>query len=233
MGLERTLESLEVLRSNLQLEFIFIDGLSSDASLAVSASFYDPRLCVSEADAGVYDAMNKGLALASGTYSYWLNSGDVFLPECWYRLRSLLASQDQAILACGVIPFSHDGHDQAPRFTDPALLPHSSLNHQSLFFRTAVIRQLGGYRTRFRLTADRELVLRLLASGAGIRYEPLLVARYELGGLSSNSEQLHRDHLRVSRAHGLISRHRYALLLCRFWLGRFYRRYLGHLRTSR
>lgn len=168
--------------------------------------------------------MNKGLEHASGVYAYWLNSGDLFLPACWPRLRALLLQLDEALLACGVIPFTPDGQDQTPRFADPALLPHSSLNHQSLFFRTDVIRRLGGYRLRFGLTADRELVLRLLASGSRIRYEPLLVARYELGGLSSHPQRLHRDHLRVSHAHGLISSPRYALLLIRFWLGSWWRR---------
>lgn len=231
-GLARTLQSLTPVRSDPLLEFIAVDGLSTDASLSIASGFYDPDLCLSEADAGVYDAMNKGLALASGRFCYWLNSGDLFLPQCWPLLRVLLLELNESLLACGVIPFLPDGREQAPRFADPALLPHSSLNHQSLFFRTDVIRHLGGYRLRFGLTADRELVLRLLASGERIRYEPLLVARYELGGLSSHPQRLHRDHLRVSRAHGLISPTRYAWLLVRFWLGGWWRRLLAAFRPS-
>ena len=232
-GLARTLRSLDALRFDSLLEFIGVDGLSTDASLAIASAFYRPDLCLSEADAGVYDAMNKGLALASGRYCYWLNSGDLFLPSCWPRLKALLLEFDEALLACGVIPFTPDGQDQAPRFADPALLPHSSLNHQSLFFRTDVIRRLGCYRLRFGLTADRELVLRLLASGERIRYEPLLVARYELGGLSSHPQRLHRDHLRVSRAHGLISPWRYVWLLVRFWMWGGWRRLLALSRHRR
>lgn len=219
-GLARTLQSLTPVRSDPLLEFIAVDGLSTDTSLAIASDFYDPDLCLSEADVGVYDAMNKGLALASGRYCYWLNSGDLFVPQCWPRLRALLLDAQEALLACGVIPFAAGGSELPPCFADPVLLPHSSLNHQSLFFRTDVIRRLGGYYLRYGLTADRELVLRLLATGASIRYEPLVVARYELGGLSSHSERLRRDHLRVSRAHGLISPIRYAWLLLRFWLGR-------------
>ena len=219
VGLSRTLASLSPLRSDPQLEFIFVDGLSTDDSLVMASQFYSPELLISEADAGVYDAMNKGLALARGRYCYWLNSGDLLESQCWPRLRELLLDRQEALIACGMIPFGDDGCELRPWFANPTLLPHSSLNHQCLFFDTGVIRKIGGYIPRFGLTADRELVLRLLACGFNIQYEPLIVARYELGGLSSDRVQLRRDHLRVSRAHGLISPGCYWVLLIRFWLG--------------
>jgi putative colanic acid biosynthesis glycosyltransferase len=222
-GLEATLASLRPLRCDPQLEFIGIDGLSSDGSSHLASHFYDPSLYRSEPDSGVYDAMNKGLALASGHYCYWLNSGDTFLADCWPRLRALLERYDCPLMACGVQQVGLSGDDLVAKFASPAQLPHSSLNHQSLFFHTATLKRLGGYRLRFGLTADRELVLRLLASGGAIHYEPLLVARYQLGGLSSDPVRLHRDHLRVSHAHGLISTPRYALSLLRHRFGRLWR----------
>lgn len=217
-GLTRTLASIEPLRSTHLCEFIFIDGCSVDDSLLIASRFYPPEFIISETDAGVYDAMNKGLALANGSFCYWLNSGDEFLPQCWDRLSTMLLHQSEALLACGTIPFASDGREQSPRFAKPYLLPHSSLNHQSLFFRTKVIRQLGGYQPRFGLTADRELILRLLAQGHSIKYEPLTVSRYELGGLSSNLIRMRRDHLRVSHAHGLISPMHYWYQLLRLRL---------------
>ena len=141
-GLARSIASLEPLRFNRHCEFIFVDGRSVDDSLLVASGFYSPELSISEIDDGVYDAMNKGLALANGIFCYWLNSGDEFLPQCWSRLSFMLQNQSDALLACGTIPFTPDGLDQPARFAHPSLLPHSSLNHQSLFFRTNVILSL-------------------------------------------------------------------------------------------
>jgi putative colanic acid biosynthesis glycosyltransferase len=222
-ALEATLASLRPFRFDPQLEFIGIDGLSSDGSSHLASHFYDPSLYRSEPDSGVYDAMNKGLALATGRYCYWLNSGDTFLADCWPRLRALLERSDCPLIACGVQQVSLSGDDLDPKYASPAQLPHSSLNHQSLFFHTTTLKRLGGYRPRFGLTADRELVLRLLAAGGAIHYEHLLVARYQHGGLSSDPVRLHRDHLRVSHAHGLISTPRYALSLLRHRLGHLWR----------
>jgi glycosyltransferase involved in cell wall biosynthesis len=231
-GLARTLASLQPLRRDPRVEFIGIDGCSSDGSAALASTFYEPACFVCEPDAGIYDAMNKGLWLATGDYCYWLNSGDTFIADCWPQLRSLLQTQHAGLLACGVIPSAPDGQDNPPHFADPALLPFSSLNHQCLFFRTSVIRTLAGYRLNLGLTADRDLVLRLLASGASVCYEPLLVARYELGGLSANKDRLRRDHLRVSYVNRLITTRQYAFQLTRYWIGKCLRWLRALIRAS-
>lgn len=76
--LRRTLESVQS-QSFKDWEHVIIDGLSRDATLAIAAEFSDSRRKVqSEADRGIYDAMNKGIRMAQGRYLCFLNSDDYF-----------------------------------------------------------------------------------------------------------------------------------------------------------
>lgn len=77
-GLVRTVESVLAQRCRQQFEYIVVDGGSSDGSreyLELSGNRLDR--CVSERDSGIYNAMNKGVRMASGDYCLFLNSGDV------------------------------------------------------------------------------------------------------------------------------------------------------------
>jgi glycosyltransferase involved in cell wall biosynthesis len=75
-GLQRTIESV-CIQSFKEIEFIIIDGGSTDGSLAVMEKYKQHiHYCLSEKDSGVYNAMNKGLAKATGDYFMFLNSGD-------------------------------------------------------------------------------------------------------------------------------------------------------------
>jgi len=75
-GLEKTIESVIGQTSN-DFEYIVIDGASSDGSVEVIQKYADKiNYLVSEPDTGVYNAMNKGIRKAQGTYCLFLNSGD-------------------------------------------------------------------------------------------------------------------------------------------------------------
>ena len=81
IGLEKTISSLRM-QSNQDFEWIFIDGNSTDLSLALANQFTRVRdRLVSEPDGGIYNAMNKGAMLARGECILFLNSGDIFANE--------------------------------------------------------------------------------------------------------------------------------------------------------
>lgn len=222
-GLSRTIASIAPLLNDADVEFILIDGGSTDSSLELASSFYTSSLLISDNDRGIYDAMNKGASLASGTYLYWLNSGDEFIYSQWQLLKAELTNNHASGLACGVINFKPPDTFISVDMSNPALLPHSTLPHQGLFLRASVVRRLGGYNLNFAISADRDLILRILASGGSFSYSNLVVARFEEGGISSKYIKLYRDHYRVSLAHGLVSRRRYFALLARLYLVSFIR----------
>lgn len=80
-GLKKTLESIKNLKcpNGVELESIVVDGASRDNSVDIIKSYTDTvTRYVSEPDNGIYDAMNKGIRIASGQWLNFMNSGDCF-----------------------------------------------------------------------------------------------------------------------------------------------------------
>lgn len=89
--LERTLKSVQAALNNITelqaVEYLIIDGKSSDNTLNIAKQFSFISNIVSEPDRGLYDAMNKGLTLAKGKYVWFLNAGDeIFKPDTLINL---------------------------------------------------------------------------------------------------------------------------------------------------
>ena len=162
----------------------------------------------SEPDSGVYDAMNKGVRRAAGTYLLFLNAGDVL--ACDNALTNILAALvgDPAWLVA-----------QAWNASSQQIignLPHSwfkhafglqSHSHQSTVFSTEVVRMLGGYAEDLGFASDFDLILRF-----GLVDKPkelyAIVANYEGGGVSEIGANdipilLHRIRVRRFGLYGL------------------------------
>jgi glycosyltransferase involved in cell wall biosynthesis len=209
-GLQRTLESLgSIHKYNEHLEAIFIDGNSTDSSIDLARSFYKPSLFHVQADSGPYEAMNNGLQIAEGKYSFWLNSGDELLPECLPNLIPILQKSESSIVCCGSIFVDSCGSTIEEKYSGKWQLPYSSPNHQSVFINTSLAKDVDGYNTKYRIAADRDLILKVLSYNDMLSEHRLLVSRYYVGGLSSDSALLRKEQLLISRKYLLISRPRF------------------------
>jgi len=83
--LERTIQSI-ISQSYPDIEYIIIDGNSTDGTLALIKKYQSAiTRCISEPDKGLYDAMNKGLKIASGDYVWFINAGDRLYSETTVR----------------------------------------------------------------------------------------------------------------------------------------------------
>lgn len=211
-GLSRTVESFRALRADLCVEFILVDGASTDSSLTVASNFYDQGEIISEPDAGIYDAMNKGLGVAAGTYVIWINSGDELHPNAWPAAIQILQSSKAALIACGCEYMPADPSQQ-PRvsLSQDAAFPESLFCHQAVFFKRTKAIKHGGYSLDYPIVSDRALVLRICLASEQIEYNSLLIARVEPGGISSNNYLRELDNYRVDRDLGLISPSQYKL----------------------
>lgn len=169
-------------------EWIVIDGASSDGTPAHLATIDDPDLrWISESDAGLYDAMNKGIGLAQGDYLIFMNAGDTFFAA--WTLADMAARIEDSCpdLAYGdAVEFEganefykaatgHKYHFYS-MFTPP----------QAIFYRHTVIKSRR-HDTSYRLGADWALTSSILMDGASTQYIPLPICRFKRGGLSQSN----------------------------------------------
>ena len=221
-GLTRTIASFRALKDHSDLEFIFVDGGSTDSSLEVARAFYPPSYLVSGPDRGIYAAMNKGFALASADWVLWINSGDEFLPCCWPHLKSELISSDASVI-CGASEIIHD-HSGKPSYikpSQPSDLPWFMVNHSSSVFRRSIFAHYGMYSEYLSIASDRYLMVKLYLAGEKIRYISLPISRFWLGGISDKRQLLRaKENLLVDLQLGLITNKAYQYAL--------YRQYFYH-----
>lgn len=190
-----TLSSVDA-QSHPDVEHIVIDGASTDGSLAIIERSAGPRRIIrSEPDRGVYDAMNKGLALASGEVVGFLNADDVYTgADVLSRVAAAMAAPE--LDACYANLVYVDKHrpervvrqwtscDYRPGLFEKGWMPA----HPTFFARRSVYAAYGGFNLRYRLQSDFDLLMRLMAvRGIRTRYIPETWVRMRMGGMSNSS----------------------------------------------
>lgn len=169
------------------LEYVVVDGASTDGTMDVVRRF-DRRVLryVSEVDAGTYDAMNKGVRMATGDWLLFLGADDVLLADL-REVAPLLVDPYTIYYGDTWWP------DRQRRYDGPfgaMKLARRNICHQGMFYPRAVF-QGHAFDTRYRYQADWELNMRCFSDPRyRLQYVPVLVARYnDLSGGSS----LNRD----------------------------------------
>jgi len=157
-------------------EWVVVDGASTDGSVPWLAA-QAPQVLVSEADQGIYDAMNKAVARASGEWLYFLNAGDRFADA--QVLAQVLACIDGApgpagppsILYGDVLYYGSRGtRRRSFHWLTRGRLLFGDLCHQATFVRRSLFAQLGPFDSGLRYNADYDWLLRAFRSGAVVRY---------------------------------------------------------------
>jgi glycosyltransferase involved in cell wall biosynthesis len=161
---ERTIEKTitSVLSQDYrQFEYIVIDGASTDNTLSVIKSFGNRLTWVSEADGGIYDAMNKALDLAKGQWIYFLGADDRFSgPKVLTTVANYL--NNGLTLVFGTICYD-DGRLVKSRLGVRTLL-HNTVHHQGAFYHSSLFSEWR-YDSTFKIVADYELNLRVYLQG--------------------------------------------------------------------
>ncbi|HMB76061.1 MAG TPA: glycosyltransferase family 2 protein [Kiloniellaceae bacterium] len=172
--LARALESVGR-QKGVNLEHIVVDGGSDDGTLALLADYPHLRV-VSEPDEGIYDAMNKGIAMADGDIVTLLNSDDWFEPGSLAAVAAAFAAAPEAQIVSGKARFLRDlgdGREAEVRFhalqDETAMTPlnlayASKINAR--FFRRRVFEDFGPFDYhRYPLTADLDFLMRVALAG--------------------------------------------------------------------
>lgn len=218
-GLRNTISSIKLQNRNL-IEFIIVDGESIDDSLIVINQNRDIiDHLISEPDSGIYDAMNKGLEIATGEYLIFLNSGDIFYDS--NVLNNFVKkgyTQDFVLGGVCFVSGSMCYKSYLPKkmcFFDFI----EGVCHQGTFIKRSIFLKLGKYNLKYKITADWALLIEaiLFKKCSYIVYREC-ISYYNLDGLSSKSSS--RLYVKKEKADFLYDNHiRYNKIL--FYLYRF------------
>ena len=169
--LEATIRSV-LLQGYPNLEYIVIDGGSTDGSLAIIRK-YERWISswVSQPDRGQTDAIQKGFDLCSGEFFNFINSDDLLAPNCLNQIVKYFAQSD--IVAGGNVNFSPIHRTTIfPSDLDPVKLINGKgvFQQQSLWMRCDIIRECGGWNLELDYVFDLEMAIRYFAVTQNIVY---------------------------------------------------------------
>ena len=193
--------ALESVRSQTygDIEHIIIDGASSDGTVEIIKNYSKgpsdkvPSTkevhWVSEPDGGIYDALNKGIRMATGDVIGFLHSDDVlYSPDSIGQIAAAFESS-KADVVYGDLQYCN-GDKVTRRWRSNAFKP-SSLKfgwmppHPTLYVRREVYEQVGEYDSWFRISADYDMILRIFTAGYKTHYIPQVLVSMETGGASN------------------------------------------------
>lgn len=190
-GLQKTFESV-FSQTIPNIEYIIIDGCSTDGSVDIVKQNEDKiTYWVSEKDNGVYHAMNKGIARATGKYLIFLNSGDSFtdsetLRSCYSIMQEFpnLDIYYGDYIANNNHPFE-GSIVKHPENLTLAFLKQTSINHQASLINADLFKGFGLYPEEYKLAADYWLWLKSLLNDKKFKHLNLPMVVYDTNGMSA------------------------------------------------
>lgn len=210
-----TLESVAA-QVHPEIEHIVVDGASTDGTLAIveRQGKHVARL-ISEPDRGIYDAMNKGVRVATGDVIGFLNADDVYAHQnVLATVAAIMKREHLDALFGDVAFFSAESHARTLRRYSSARFRPDRIAwgwmpaHPALFVRRDVFQRVGGFRTDYRIAGDFEFVARAFGKNS-LRYRhlPEVLVRMLTGGISTggwrNTLLLNREVLRACQENGI------------------------------
>ena len=211
--LEDTIQSV-IAQTYHHIEYIIVDGASKDGTTAI-INKYRPRIqtVISEPDKGLYDAMNKGMALASGDYICFLNAGDCFHADntLLQMAHSINGNELPDILYGETAIVNSERHFiRMRRLSTPETLTWKSFQqgmlvcHQAFFAKRTMTEP---YNLTYRFSADFDWCIRIMKKAQTLHNTHLTIIDYlEEGMTTQNHKASLKERFRIMAKHyGLIT----------------------------
>jgi glycosyltransferase involved in cell wall biosynthesis len=197
------------------IEHIIVDGLSSDNTVNIVQRYARTARVISEKDDGIYDAMNKGIQVASGEIIGILNSDDIYVDNAVIS-KVVRVFRDPAVQSCYAdLQYMHaekntvvtrtwkSGNYKTGSFYWGWMPPHPTF-----FVRKSVYDKVGLFDTSLRSAADYEMMLRILVKyQLASTYLPHVIVKMRSGGMSNaslkNRIRANREDRQAWRLNGL------------------------------
>ncbi|TAJ05447.1 glycosyltransferase [Marinilabiliaceae bacterium JC017] len=193
--LQATINSVKA-QSFKEIEYIIIDGASTDDTLAIIKANTDIiSHWISEPDQGIYDAMNKGIKRATGDWIGFLHADDEFASKNTLKtiINAIKTQQPQCLYGDldyvqTTPPHKTLRHWQSCAFSDSLLHKGWMPPHPTLYLKKDLFDQLAAFNPAYKISADYEFVLRLFSiPGLKTCYLPEVLIKMKLGGASNRS----------------------------------------------
>lgn len=189
-SIEQTIQSV-ISQKDESVEYIIIDGNSTDGTLKIIEQYKEAiDILVSEPDEGIYDAMNKGISLATGEVIGIINSDDWYEQGALDNVRKCFQKYN-ADLVYGKLNLI-DEKKEAELFipSDINKLRYiMEIPHPTVFIKKSIYNEFGGFSTKYNIASDYELMLRLYVHGVKFVFLNEVVANFRLGGISHQNAQ--------------------------------------------
>jgi glycosyltransferase involved in cell wall biosynthesis len=190
-GLSKTIESV-LNQTFTYYEYIIIDGASTDGSTELLKKHSEKlKYWVSEPDNGIYNAMNKGIKIASGEYLLFLNSGDYLSGRDTLEKISGYINDEDIIYGNGILE-TKDGKFlllEIPESPGLEYFSSNSLHHPSTLIKKRLFEQYGLYNEANRIVSDWEFFIKtILLNNVLIKKIPISISVNEENGISRLKE---------------------------------------------
>lgn len=191
------------------IEYIIVDGASTDGTVKIIQEYlpsFNGRLkYISEKDNGIYDAMNKGIKLSTGSLIGIINSDDYYELNAVENILEYMSDNKYQVLygycrlihknsTAGLLKKRHEG------------LPQCMIPHPTCFVTRAVYRDFGMFLRGFKIASDYELMLRLYYSRK-VTFTQIreIISNFRISGVSHNNIMTDRETAIIRYHYGIIS----------------------------
>lgn len=198
------------------IEYIIIDGVSTDNTMDI-VNRYRPKIShiIHEPDKGIYDAMNKGIKLATGDVIGILNADDFYIDNhVLTTVAEAFESSGAGAVFADLVYIRSDNLDKTVRkYSSKSFTPHKFAYgwmpaHPTFFLKKEYYDRFGLYKTDYKIAADYELLIRMLyLNKIPYNYIPKTLIKMRLGGVSTVSIKsnivLNQEILRACRENNI------------------------------
>ncbi len=188
-GLKSTIKSV-LSQSLTEFEFIVVDGDSSDGSRAIIDEYKDHiSQWLIKADSGVYQAMNRGIEMATGTYVLFLNSGDTFRDSqiLWEANKKIVGNVE---IYFGNLMFTHCGKEMLQEYPKELHFHYfleRSLPHPGSFIKKELFDKYFYYSEDYSIVSDWEFFIYAICKAeASYKHLEMVISNFDLQGMSND-----------------------------------------------
>lgn len=171
------------------IEYVVIDGDSNDKTKDVIKQYKNKIYFISEPDRGIFDAMNKGIQLASGKLLIFMNSGDCFYDDDVISRIVKQATTTDADVIYGEAYWVKTKELRDYSNVDIPFLTFDSICHQAMITKKSAFATVGLFDTSLQISADYDWILKSKRKyKLKYVYTPILIVKYKGDGVSSNKD---------------------------------------------